>query len=82
MLNSRSDAGGRTLIVVPPLPLNDPLYLSVNEDFMNLLQNVRYQLDQLTVEMCLGACNDAGHSFRMLVRREETTSLTLHASRG
>ncbi|KAL4255999.1 hypothetical protein AB1N83_012874 [Pleurotus pulmonarius] len=73
VLNSRKDAGGRTLTVVPPLPFNGPLYLSVtprlcaqfdreDQDSINLLQNMDYQLDHTSFEMFVRAWNDAGPS--------------------
>ncbi|KAF4572382.1 hypothetical protein EYR36_006876 [Pleurotus pulmonarius] len=73
VLNSRPNAGKRTLAVVPPLPFNGPLYLSVtpricaqfdreDEDSIKLLKNMDYQLDQTSFEMFVRACNDAGPS--------------------
>ncbi|KAG5220243.1 kinase protein [Salix suchowensis] len=73
VLNSRSEADGRTLKVVPPLPFKDPLYLSVtpricarfdndDERSIKLLQNIDYQLDEAGFEMFLRAWNGAGPS--------------------
>ncbi|KAG7086305.1 hypothetical protein E1B28_002269 [Marasmius oreades] len=62
----------RTLTVVPPLPFQHPLYLSImprinagflsSQTYKRLVKVEQYQLDQPSIERLLNALKEAGHS--------------------